>query len=156
MRGKQAPKRKIDADVKYNSFQIAKFINYLMNGGKKSIASNVLYKSFDIINDKYKKNPLEIFDKAIKNVSPVLEVKGRRIGGATYQIPVQVRIERRFILASKWIIETAKARKGKSMEEKLAEEFINASDETGAAIKKKYDIQKVAEANRAFAHFARY
>ena len=127
-----------------------------MNGGKKSIASNVLYKSFDIINDKYKKNPLEIFDKAIKNVSPVLEVKGRRIGGATYQIPVQVRIERRFILASKWIIETAKARKGKSMEEKLAEEFINASDETGAAIKKKYDIQKVAEANRAFAHFARY
>lgn len=156
MRGKQAPKRKIVPDVKYNNTQVAKFINYLMVDGKKSTAQKIVYRAFDIAAQKTKQDPVDIFDKAIRNVSPVLEVKGRRIGGATYQIPIQVRLDRRFVLASKWIIEAARNRKGKAMDIKLAEEFMDAANETGSAMKKKYDVQKVAEANRAFSHFARF
>lgn len=155
MRGKKAPKRKIDPDIKYDSVQIAKFINYLMRKGKKTIAQRILYNAFDIIKDKSKKDPITVFELAIKNVTPNLEVKGRRIGGANYQIPIQVKAERRFILASRWIIQAAKEKKGKPMEQKLAQELMDASNKEGAAMKKRENIQKMADANRAFAHFAR-
>lgn len=155
MRGKRAPKRKIDPDIKYDSVQIAKFINYLMRKGKKTTAQRILYNAFDIIKDKSKKDPIIVFELAIKNVTPNLEVKGRRIGGANYQIPIQVKAERRFILASRWIIQAAKEKKGKPMEQKLAQELMDASNKEGAAMKKRENVQKMADANRAFAHFAR-
>lgn len=155
MRGKRAPKRKIQPDPKYDNAQIAKFINYLMQRGKKTVAQSIVYDAFDIIEEKTKKNPLDIFELAMKNVSPNLEVKGRRIGGANYQIPVQVKADRRFVLASRWIIEAAKTRKGRPMSEKLAQELMDASNKEGAAMKKRENVQKMAEANRAFAHFAR-
>lgn len=156
MRGKQATKRKITPDVKYSNVQVAKFINYLMIDGKKSLAQKIMYDALDIVEKKTKEKPIEVFEKAVRNVSPVLEVKGRRIGGATYQIPVHVRVDRRFILAAKWLIEAARKRKGQPMQVKLASEFMDAANETGSAMKKKYEVQKVAEANKAFSHFARY
>ncbi|HEX9664863.1 MAG TPA: 30S ribosomal protein S7 [Patescibacteria group bacterium] len=155
MRGKKAPKRKIQPDIRYSNVNVEKFINYLMVGGKKSVARGVVYGAFDIIKDKTKINPVELFDKAFKNISPVMEVRGRRIGGANYQIPVQVRTERRFLLSARWLIEAAQARKGRSMAQKLAEELMDAANQTGAAIKKKENVHKMAESNRAFAHFAR-
>lgn len=155
MRGKRAPKRKIDPDIKYDNTQIAKFINYLMRKGKKTTAQRIVYNAFDIIKDKTKKDPITVFELAIKNVSPNLEVKGRRIGGANYQIPIQVKTERRFILASRWIIQAAKDKKGKPMEQKLAQELMDAANKEGIAMKKRENIQKMADANRAFAHFAR-
>ena len=155
MRGKRAPKRKIDPDIKYGNLQVAKFINYLMRRGKKATAQKIVYDAFDIIKDKTKKEPIDVFELAIKNVAPNLEVKGRRIGGANYQIPVQVKAERRFILASRWIIQAAKDRKGKPMGYKLAQELMDASNKEGSAMKKRENVQKMAEANRAFAHFAR-
>lgn len=156
MRGKKAPKRKIQPDYKYNNVQIAKFINYLMKDGKKTVAQKVVYTCFDIIKEKTKKNPIEIFDKAMKNISPVLEVKSRRIGGANYQVPMQVRSDRRFVLASRWLLEAANGRKGKPMSEKLADELMDAANLQGEAVRKKQNVQKMAEANRAFAHYARY
>ncbi|MCK4554691.1 30S ribosomal protein S7 [Candidatus Parcubacteria bacterium] len=155
MRGKQAPKRTIQGDVKYNDKDLAKFINYIMRRGKKTIAQNVVYGCFDIIKEKTKQDPRHVFNKALKQISPLLEVRGRRIGGANYQIPYQVRGTRRFNLASRWLIEAAKARKGKPMAEKLAAEIMAAYNGEGAAIKKKQDVQRMAQANRAFAHFAR-
>ncbi len=156
MRGKQAPKRKIKPDTKFNNVNIAKFINYIMERGKKTVAEKIVYGSFEIISQKTKNDPLEIFEKAIKNVTPFVEVKGRRVGGANYQVPMLVKGTRKFQLASRWIIEAAKNRKGVPMKEKLALELIDASNEEGAAIKKKEDVQRMAEANKAFAHFARY
>ena len=155
MRGKQAPKRTIQGDVKYNDKDLAKFINYIMRRGKKTIAQNVVYGCFDIIKEKTKQDPRHVFNKALKQISPLLEVRGRRIGGANYQIPYQVRGTRRFNLASRWLIEAAKARKGKPMAEKLAAEIMAAYNGEGAAVKKKQDVQRMAQANRAFAHFAR-
>ena len=155
MRGKSAPKRTIQGDVKYNDKDLAKFINYIMSRGKKTIAQNVVYGCFDIIKEKTKQDPRHVFNKALKQISPLLEVRGRRIGGANYQIPYQVRGTRRFNLASRWLIEAAKARKGKPMAEKLAAEIMAAYNGEGAAIKKKQDVQRMAQANRAFAHFAR-
>lgn len=155
MRGKPAPKRKIKGDVKYSDVDVAKFINYIMSRGKKSVAQKVVYGCFDIIKEKTKQDPRHIFSKALKQVGPLLEIRGRRIGGANYQIPYQVRGERRFTLACRWVIAAAKARKGKSMAEKLAEEMIEASNNEGAAIKKRADVHRMAEANKAFAHFAR-
>ena len=155
MRGKQAPKRTIQGDVKYNDKDIAKFINYIMRRGKKTIAQNIVYGCFDIIKEKTKQDPRHVFNKALKQISPLLEVRGRRIGGANYQIPYQVRGTRRFNLASRWLIEAAKARKGKPMAEKLAAEIMAAYNGEGAAVKKKQDVQRMAQANRAFAHFAR-
>ena len=154
MRGKQAPKRKILPDPEYNSTVIAKFINYIMEDGKKSTAQQIVYNAFDIIEKKTKKPAIETFDKAIKNISPVLEVKARRIGGANYQVPIEVRGERRFNLASRWLITAAQSRKGKPMCEKLAMELMDAAQEQGDAMKKRQDVHKMAEANRAFAHFA--
>lgn len=154
MRGKPSPKRNILADPKFNSIVIAKFINLVMERGKKSVAQRVVYDCFDIISEKTQHDPLEIFDRAVKNVSPVLEVKSRRVGGANYQIPIEVRGDRRLALGLRWIIEAAKNRGGKPMREKLAEEFMEASERRGDAMKKKEDVQRMAEANRAFAHFA--
>lgn len=156
MRGKQAIKRPSQPDAKFNNAQIGKFINYLMHRGKKSTASKIIYECFNYISNKTKKDPLEIFDTAIKNVGPSLEVRGRRIGGANYQIPFPVKADRKFNLACRWLIIAAKKRKGRSMAEKLAMEMIDAANSQGEAFKKKVDTHKMAEANRAFAHFARY
>ena len=155
MRGKRAPKRKIAGDIRYNDTDIAKFINYVMRRGKKSVAEKIVYGAFDIIKERTKQDPRHIFNKALKKVMPLLEVRGRRIGGANYQIPYQVRGERRFTLGCRWLIEAAKERKGKPMEEKLAEEILAAAEGEGAAVKKKETVHKMAEANKAFAHFAR-
>ena len=154
MRGKQATKRKIDPDPKFDNSEIAKFINLLMEKGKKSIAQTIVYNSFEIISQKTKKDPINIFNEAIKNVSPSLEVKSRRIGGANYQIPVEVKGERKITLPMRWIIDASRKRKGKPMEDKLAQELIDASQKQGEAMKKKEDVHRMAEANRAFAHFA--
>lgn len=156
MRGKQAPKRDIKPDPRFNNTQITKLINYIMRNGKKSVAQKVVYDCFEVISNKTKQDALEIFDKAIKNIGPSLEVRGRRIGGANYQIPYPVRAERKFTLACRWLLAAAKKRKGRSMGEKLAFEIMDAAEEQGEAYKKKVDTHKMAEANRAFAHFARF
>ena len=140
-------------DPLYNSTLVARFTNNLMKRGKKSLAQKILYDSFTIIEEKLGKPALEVFNKAIDNVKPDLEVKSRRVGGATYQVPVEVRSERKTALAIRWLITYAHARHGKSMSEKLADEFIDAYNNTGAAIKKKEDTRKMAEANKAFAHY---
>ena len=154
MRGKKKAKREISPDPVYNNVTVSKFINQVMRKGKKTIAKKIVYGVFEILKEKTKKEPLEIFEKAMNNASPLLEVRPKRIGGATYQVPVEVRGERRLTLAMRWIIEAAKSKKGKPMKEKLAEELTNAANNTGVAIKKKEDTHKMAEANRAFAHFA--
>ncbi len=154
MRGRPAPKRKIKPDLKYHSVVIAKFINQIMQRGKKSLAEKIVYGAFDIISEKSKKDPLEVFDLAIKNVAPYVQVKSRRIGGANYQVPEEVRGDRRLALALRWIIEAAKGKKGQPMKQKLATEILDASKGEGNAMKKKLDVQRMAEANRAFAHFA--
>jgi small subunit ribosomal protein S7 len=154
MRGK-TPKRKITPDPQYHSVAIAKFINHLMERGKKSVAQRVVYNCFNLIKEKIKKDPLEIFDGAIKNVGPDVEVKSRRIGGGNYQIPVAVSGSRRVTLAHRWIIAAARSKKGAPMEKKLADELIAAYNKEGAAIKKRQDTYRMAEANRAFAHFIR-
>jgi len=153
-RKKKKEKRIIPPDSAYNNVTVAKFINQVMKRGKKTIARKIIYRAFDIIKEKTKKEPLEIFETALKNASPLLEVKPKRIGGATYQVPMEVKGERRLTLAMRWIIQAAKSRKGKLMREKLAEELIDAANNTGVAIKKKEDTHRMAEANRAFAHFA--
>lgn len=156
MRGKRAPKRKILPDPKYKSVHVAKFVNYIMRRGKKTVAHGVVYGAFEMLREKTKQDPLEIFDQAIKNVSPVLEVKSRRVGGANYQIPIPVRGERKTALAYHWIIGAARHKKGKPMAEKLANELLDAYNNQGDAVKKKMDVHRMAEANRAFAHFARF
>ncbi len=154
MRRKVKNRNIVTAENKYNSDQVAKFINYVMWSGKKSIADNIVYGAFDIIKEKTKvENPLEIFDLALKNAGPVTEVRSRRIGGANYQVPREVRPERRFMLALRWIIDASRKGSGKPMQEKLADELILASKNEGAAVKKKEDTHKMAEANKAFAHF---
>ena len=155
MRGKPATKRDIKPDVKFGKVEVARFINQVMRRGKKSTAQQLVYNAFDLIQKRTKKDPLEVFIQAIKNVSPVLEVRGRRIGGANYQVPITVRGSRQLNLAFRWIIEAARNRKGKPMSEKLAMEIIDAANKEGAAMKKRENIHKMAEANRAFAHFAR-
>jgi small subunit ribosomal protein S7 len=146
-------KRETKPDIKYNSVVVAKFINKLMKKGKKSLAARVLYNSFDIIEERVKKNPLDVFEQAINNAAPVLEVKPRRVGGATYQIPMEVPPDRRFSLAVRWLLQSARTRPGKSMAEKLANELMDAAQGTGAAIKKRDDTHRMAEANKALAHY---
>lgn len=153
MRGKPAPKRTIKPDIKYNREDVAKFINYIMERGKRTVAEQIVYDAFDIISKKTKQDALEVFDTAIKNISPTVEIRGRRVGGANYQVPVSVRPVRSFTLACRWLITAASAKKGKKMAEKLAEEFIAAANNEGTAMKKKQDTYRMAEANRAFAHF---
>ncbi len=149
-RGKKIKKRIIAPDLVYENVLVAKFINYIMKKGKKTIARKIVYGSFDILKEKMKKEPVEVFDLAIKNASPVLEVKAKRVGGATYQIPREVRGDRKIALAMRWIIKAARSKKGKSMKENLAEEIMNAANNTGPAIKRKNDTHRMAEANRAF------
>jgi small subunit ribosomal protein S7 len=155
MRGKPASKRKISGDPKYNDVDISKFVNYIMRQGKKSVAQKVVYGSFDIIKEKSKQDPRHVFRRALKQISPLLEIRGRRIGGANYQIPYQVRGERRFTLGCRWLIEAARSHKGKPMAEKLAAEIMDAARGEGVAVKKRENVHKMAEANKAFAHFAR-
>lgn len=153
-RRKKKEKRIIIPDFVYSNLSVAKFINQVMRQGKKTIARKIVYRAFDIVKEKTKKEPLEVFEQAIKNATPLLEVKSKRIGGATYQVPREVREDRALTLAVRWIITAAKAKKGKPMAEKLAEELISAAKNEGSAIKKKEDTRRMAEANRAFAHFA--
>lgn len=142
-------------DIKYNSTKLAKFINYIMWSGKKNTAEKVVYSAFEEIKEKTKNpNPLEVFDQAIKNAGPLMEVRSRRIGGANYQVPREVRSDRRNILAMRWIIGAARSGKGRPMHEKLADELIAASKNEGEAVKKKENTHKMAESNKAFAHFA--
>lgn len=148
-------KHKINPDRVYQDSQVQQFINKIMRKGKKTIAQKIVYSAFDLVKNRIQKEPLEIFKKAIDNVSPLLEVKPKRIGGATYQVPMEVRQDRRIALAMRWILEAAKSKKGKPMSEKLSEELISASNNEGSAIKKKNDTHRMAEANKAFAHFAR-
>ncbi|MFA5124979.1 MAG: 30S ribosomal protein S7 [Patescibacteria group bacterium] len=155
MRGKPATKRVIAPDEKYSREDIAKFINYIMERGKKSVAKNIVYEALEIISDKTKVDPLVVFDTAIKNAAPTVEIKGRRVGGANYQVPMAVRPSRSYTLGCRWIIGAAKAKKGRRMAIKLAEELTAAYNNEGAAIKKKQDTYRMAEANRAFAHFSR-
>jgi small subunit ribosomal protein S7 len=155
MRGKPAIKRKIEGDAKYNDLEIAKLINYLMRCGKKSASEKVVYNAFDQIKKETGQDPRHVFNKAIKRVAPLLEIRGRRIGGANYQIPFQVRGDRRYALACRWLIGAANERKGKPMSEKLAAEIMDAYKGEGAAVKKRDMVHRMAEANKAFAHFAR-
>jgi small subunit ribosomal protein S7 len=162
MRRKKSIQREIIPDPKFNSVIAAKFINNIMRKGEKSIAQKIFYNALDLAGKKLKKdlsadkagNPVEILEEAIKNTSPLLEVKSRRVGGATYQVPYEVKGERREALAMRWIIGAAKKKKGKAMAEKLAQELTDAYNNTGEAVKKKDDTHKIAEANRAFAHLA--
>ncbi len=154
MARKKKIKRILQPDTVYNNVMVAKLINQVMRKGKKTIARKIVYGAFDIIKEKTKKEPLEVFEKAIKNASPLLEIKPKRVGGATYQVPREVKGERMVTLAMRWIIQAAKSKKGKPMKEKLAEELILASNNEGSAVKKKEDTHRMAEANRAFAHFA--
>lgn len=146
-------KRNLLPDTRYNSLQVQSFINRLMRNGKKSVATSVVYGAMDLIEERAKRNPMEVFEQAFKNVSPVMEVKPRRVGGATYQVPMEVPAYRRFALATRWILQAAKSRSGKSFAEKLAGELIDAAGNQGAAIRKREETHKMAEANRAFSHY---
>jgi small subunit ribosomal protein S7 len=140
-------------DVRYHSEQVQSFINRVMRNGKKSVATTLVYDAFDMIEDRTKKSPLEVFEQALRNVSPVMEVKPRRVGGATYQVPMEVSSDRRFALATRWILAAARTRSGRSFAEKLAGELIDASNNTGSAIRRREETHKMAEANRAFSHY---
>ncbi len=148
-------KRPIEPDRKYGDILISRFINYVLRHGKKSTAEKIVYYSFDKAHKELKKSPSEIFERVIKNVGPIVEVRGKRIGGANYQVPVEVGKDRRNILAMRWVINAAKEKRGKKMAEKLADELILAYRGEGSAVKKREETHKMAEANKAFAHFAR-
>lgn len=154
MRRARAKKRDITPDPRYKSVTVARFINYIMERGKKNVARKIVYDTLDFIKEKTKTDPTVIFDKAVKNVSPVLEIKAKRIGGANYQIPMEVRGERRQMLAFRWILDAAKRKKGKPMYQRLASELLEASKGEGSAIKHRSNVHRMAEANKAFAHFA--
>ncbi|MCS7082459.1 MAG: 30S ribosomal protein S7 [Bacteroidetes bacterium] len=154
MRRKRAERRPIAPDLRYNDVLVAKFINHVMRKGKKNLARRIVYGAFDIIAERTGENPLDVFRRALDNVAPVVEVRSRRVGGATYQVPVEVRPERRISLAMRWIIEYAKQRRAqKTMELRLASELLDAAKGQGSAVKKRDDTHRMAEANKAFAHF---
>lgn len=144
--------REIELDPRYKNLLVSQFINYIMLDGKKSVARNVFYGAMDIIEKEYSQDPLNVFHTAIKNVSPAVEVRSRRVGGANYQVPVEVRPARKTSLAFRWMLDAVRKKKGKSTDKKLAEELMDAFNQTGTVIKKKDDTQRMAEANRAFAH----
>lgn len=152
-RRREAEKREVVPDPKYNDILAARFINSVLKGGKKSLAERIFYTSLDQIQKKLKEDPLKVFKKAIDNASPLLEVRSRRVGGATYQVPVEVNTNRRTALGIRWVITHARGRAGKSMSEKLTGEILDAYNNTGGAIKKKEDVHRMAEANKAFAHY---
>jgi small subunit ribosomal protein S7 len=146
-------RRVILPDPIYANFGVAKFVNCLMLNGKKSVAQSILYDAFERIRRSSRKEPLDVFDQAMRNVTPIIEVKPKRVGGATYQVPVEIRHDRRQALARRWIIRYARARNGRSMSDKLASELMDAANGVGASIKRKEDTHKMAESNRAFTHF---
>ena len=152
-RRREVPKRKIIPDPVYHDKLVAKFMNALMLSGKKSTAEGILYGAFEIINQRFKEEPVDVFRKALDNVKPKLEVKSRRVGGANYQVPVEVRPERRVALAMRWLVSHARARGEKTMRERLAAEFVDASQNRGGAVKKRDDTHRMADANKAFAHY---
>jgi len=152
-RRREVPKRDVLPDPKFGSTQITKFVNMIMKSGKKSVAESIMYNALDRINDKATGEPMDVLDKALENVSPMVEVKSRRVGGATYQVPVEVRANRRTTLAMRWLIDAARKRGEKSMQLKLAGELMDASENRGNAVKKREDTHRMAEANKAFAHF---
>jgi small subunit ribosomal protein S7 len=153
MRRTKPEKREKHGDIRYNNLNVTEMINRLMKRGKKSTAVRVLYGSFDLIQERSGKDPIEIFEQALNNVSPILEVKPRRVGGATYQVPVEVAPDRRLSLAIRWILTAARSRGGKSMADRLASELMDAANETGAAMKRREEVHRMAEANRAFASY---
>ena len=153
MRKRQAEKREVLADPLYNSKIVTKLINSIMLDGKKGTAQTILYDAFDIVKEKTGKDPMVVFEKAMVNIKPALEVKSRRVGGANYQVPVEVREERGQALALRWLVQYAKNRNGKGMAQNLADEIIDASEGTGGAVKKREDTHKMAEANKAYAHY---
>lgn len=146
-------KRQIPPDVRYNNVQVQAFINYVMKDGKKSLATRLVYDALDLAEERTKRSGLETFETALKNVMPVMEVKPRRVGGATYQVPMEVPPHRRFALATRWILAAARSRSGRSFSEKLAAELMDAASNQGPAIKKREETHKMAEANRAFSHY---
>lgn len=154
MRKKRVYRKNWKTDPRYDSLLVGRFIGYLMKDGKRSAAEQIVYDSFDIIHERTKKGGLNMFEQAIKNVSPLMQLKSRRVGGSNYQIPVPVMGDRRTTLAMRWILDAARARKGKRMAEKLADELLDATQKTGAAIRKREETHRMAEANKAFAHFA--
>src|SRR6476646_5571052 len=152
-RRREVPKRKITPDPKYKDKLVSKFTNTLMFDGEKAVAEGILYGAFDVNSDRFKEDPLEVFRKALDNVKPKLEVKSRRVGGATYQVPVEVRPERRVALAMRWLVQYSRDRGEKTMKERLASELVDAAQNRGNAVKKRDDTHKMAEANKAFAHY---
>ncbi|MFZ1042669.1 MAG: 30S ribosomal protein S7 [Anaerolineales bacterium] len=153
MRRGRPEERPVPPDMRYNSVQLQTMVQHVMTRGKKSTATRVIYSAMDLIQERTQKSPLEVFDVALKNVGPAMEVRPRRVGGATYQVPMEVAADRRTTLAIRWILSAARDRSGKSFADKLASELIDASNETGAAIRKRDETHKMAEANRAFSHY---
>ncbi len=152
-RRREVPRREIAPDPKYNSVLVSKFINGLMQQGKKSLARRIFYDAMEILDQRSKEDPIKIFEQAMENVKPIVEVRSRRVGGATYQVPVEVRPERRRALAIRWLVGFAKKRGEKTMAQRLANELLDAFNQRGAAFKKKEDTHRMAEANKAFAHY---
>jgi len=152
-RKKQAPKRILYPDAKYNSSVLAKFINFVMYDGKKATAEKIIYSALDKIKEKTKEDPIKVFNDAVNNIRPNLEVRSRRVGGATYQVPVEVKTKRSQTLALRWLLDATRNRKNKTMSDKLINEIMDASKNKGSAIKKREDTHKMAESNKAFAHF---
>ena len=153
MRKRRAVKRDVLADPIYNSKLVTKLINQIMNDGKKGTAQKILYGAFDMVKEKTGKDPMEVFEKAMENIKPALEVKSRRVGGANYQVPIEVKADRSQALALRWLVNYSRLRGGHSMSENLANEIIDASEGTGGSVKKREDTHKMAEANKAFAHY---
>ena len=153
MRRAKPESREILPDIRYNSIHVQTMVQHVLKRGKKSVATGLIYKAMDLIKDRMDKNPLDVFEGALKNVAPVMEVRPRRVGGATYQVPMEVSTARRTTLAIRWLLSAARERAGKSFPEKLAGELIDAFNETGSAIRKRDETHKMAEANRAFSHY---
>ena len=153
MRRAKPEEREILPDIRYNSVQLQTMVQHVLKRGKKSVATGLVYDAMDLIKDRTQKSPIEVFETALKNVSPVMEVRPRRVGGATYQVPMEVSADRRMTLAIRWILSAARDRSGKSFPDKLAGELIDAFNETGTAIRKRDETHKMAEANRAFSHY---
>ena len=152
-RRREVPKREILPDPKFGDVTLAKFVNVLMVDGKKSVAEKIIYDALDLSGERSTEEPLELFNQALENIKPVVEVKSRRVGGATYQVPVEVRASRRTALAMRWLVEYARSRNEKSMMQRLAGEIIDAAEKKGGAVKKTEDVHRMAEANKAFSHF---
>ena len=152
-RRREVPKREVTPDPKYRSETVAKFITVVMKSGKKSVAEKIVYGALDTMAERSKKDPIEMFNQALTNVRPLVEVKSRRVGGATYQVPVEVRSGRQTALAMRWVVEAARTRSGKSMAARMADELMDAADKRGNAVKKREDVHRMAEANKAFSHY---